>query len=243
MSSYTDVSEEPDNNDGDLFRATEKAIRIKLREEVNKFNKKKEWVPKWKIDLENEAKAKEEKTIKREEFFDWHDVIDLHNLEQASQKAVKVNSFSRCFSPHEHVCPCGHETSIYQLIPVNIPSLPSDQQDKDYIDRSLYIPDGFFFIKSALCIESQLYWGKVSLEDFSQASHNNLTNLTQQTYAPSLESIPNNIGLWQKAKEEKNNFKNFHKLRWCGLGYYYGKLITSLTFLRSLTLFFSQTGP
>lgn len=219
MSNYADIIEEPTNNDGDLFRATEKAIRAKLKEEVNKFNKKKEWKPKWQLDLENNQN---EINGNKETFFNWTDIIDLHNNDHVQKCAVKVNSFPKCFSSHNHTCPINHETYIYKLIPIHKPSIPLEEQSEDYVDRSLFIPDGFYFIKSALCIESQLYWAKISLENFSEASHNNLTNLAEQDYAPSLDSIPSNIGLWKNSKEEKNNFKNFHKLRWCGLGYYYG---------------------
>eukprot|EP01083_Nonionella_stella_P063757 165712_1 len=77
--------------------------------------------------------------------------------------------------------------------------------------------DGLFYIPNYLNTTQQYDWIKQSIQQFSNAPYNNLSNLYQQqqnTYKD--KQIPT----WQDAVQQ-NNFKSFRQLTWANVGIQY----------------------
>lgn len=90
-------------------------------------------------------------------------------------------------------------------------------------------PDGFYIIAGALTITAQLALAKQALEEFSNAKHTNLTNLTtlSRNQRGSTESSitacsdEKERNLWIESVKENGDFTSFNTLRWASLGYHY----------------------
>jgi alkylated DNA repair protein alkB family protein 1 len=195
----------------DRFRATEKAIKecINAAKQDNKNNRKRIG-EKRKADAEavRHAHGSDDGSL-----FAISEVINIHNYEAYGDPRIipcyANNSCRRTFSELEfNVQPTARIFSFDGTAP------------------------GFFVIRNALSVESQIYWGTTALATYSKSVHTNLTNLSGE-YAARVQSkeppgseedgatAEDSSDLWSVSVSESNNFAKFKKLRWANLGYHY----------------------
>eukprot|EP01041_Mallomonas_annulata_P011318 gene11318-23682_t len=122
----------------------------------------------------------------------------------------------------------------------SIAAVPSLDQDIDsdllsqlLIDHSskIYklndIPDGFFVITNALSTDDQIRWAGIAVEEYSRASHTNLTNLKALAQQSTTNTNPlpeqsQTSNLWTDTLlDNDDSFSRFKPLRWASLGYHY----------------------
>ena len=129
--------------------------------------------------------------------FKWTDLVDLKLFGACDAlHSSFVSKMSTCCSNIAHSCQnCSPE--IYEL--QNHP--------------------GLFIIVNALCLNQQIHWAKVALEVYSNAEHNNLSNLAKQSAISQPAMIEKDI--WYNSCKDGNNFLDFKRLRWSCLGYHY----------------------
>ena len=84
-----------------------------------------------------------------------------------------------------------------------------------------------YIIKNALSLDTQLHWAKISTEEYSQATHTNLTHLYKQSILSDKTSeeessrLEDLKRLWEDSVKDNDGFKRFKPLRWASLGYHY----------------------
>lgn len=188
-----------EENGKDLFRYKERSIRRYFKRINEEIECKNKKKKLWK-------NPKEEEDDNEPINFDWAEVVDIRNPNHSCDKLTLLFESPQCLSYRPHKCTCnGSKVFLF-----------NDS------------PGGFYFIQDALCPAEQLYWAKIAIENYSNAEHTNLSNLSKinkqssdEKKGKELESFEE-INLWEQSQKENNNFLNFKKLRWSCLGYHYG---------------------
>lgn len=89
------------------------------------------------------------------------------------------------------------------------------------------VANGLYIIRNGLTVEAQMGWAKLAIEEYSLASHTNLTNLKNLKMTTGINDFSEtNMGtvnsLWRETLADNDmEFSRFKSLRWACLGYHY----------------------